>query len=88
MPTDEFKGTMDDMRVGLKSMVSQAADIKAKISNPNNAVDPGQDKGEMIANVTLALRHLEDAAMRFGKAIQAASGGVSPLGGPDTPGKK
>jgi hypothetical protein len=34
-------------------------------------------KGEVIANVTLAYRHLEDAAMRLGKALQANDGGVS-----------
>lgn len=32
---------------------------------------------EAIANVTLAYRHLEDASMRLGKAIQALDGGVS-----------
>lgn len=32
---------------------------------------------ETIANVTLAYRHLEDASMRLGKAIQAIDGGVS-----------
>lgn len=85
MPKDVFKNTMDDMRIGLKSMVSQASDIKTQIAK--NDAEEGQDKGEMIANVMLALRHLEDAAMRFGKAIQASEGGVSPLGGPNTPGK-
>lgn len=85
MPKDVFKNTMDDMRIGLKSMVSQASDIETQVAK--NDVEEGQKKGEMIVNVTLALRHLEDAAMRFGKAIQASDGGVSPLGGPDTPGK-
>ena len=33
--------------------------------------------GEIIANLTLAYRHLEDASMRLGKAIQAIDGGVS-----------
>jgi len=33
--------------------------------------------GEAVANVTLAYRHLEDAGMRLGKAIQAIDGGVS-----------
>lgn len=37
----------------------------------------GQDTPEMIANVTLAYRHIEDAAMRIGKAIQAYEGGKS-----------
>jgi hypothetical protein len=31
----------------------------------------------MIANVMLAYRHLEDAAMRLGKAVQAFDGGQS-----------
>ena len=32
------------------------------------------DKGEMMANITLAYRHLEDAKMRVGKVIQAYEG--------------
>lgn len=32
---------------------------------------------EAIANVMLAYRHLEDASMRLGKAIQALDGGTS-----------
>lgn len=37
----------------------------------------GADRGEIIANLMLAYRHLEDASQRFGKAIQAADGGIS-----------
>lgn len=37
----------------------------------------GQDRGEMIANLVLAYRHMEDAAMRLGKAVQAFNGGKS-----------
>lgn len=33
--------------------------------------------GEIIANITLAYRHLEDARMRLGKAIQEYDGGES-----------
>lgn len=33
--------------------------------------------GEAYANATLAYRHLEDASMRLGKAIQALDGGIS-----------
>lgn len=36
-----------------------------------------KDAGEIIANITLAYRHLEDASMRLGKAIQAYDGGAS-----------
>jgi hypothetical protein len=32
---------------------------------------------EALANVMLAYRHLEDASMRLGKAIQALDGGTS-----------
>lgn len=32
---------------------------------------------EVAANVELAYRHLEDASMRLGKALQALDGGVS-----------
>ena len=35
--------------------------------------------GEMVANIMLAYRHLEDARMRVGKILQAAGDGVSIL---------
>lgn len=35
------------------------------------------EPAEAYANLTLAYRHLEDASMRLGKAIQALDGGVS-----------
>jgi hypothetical protein len=40
-------------------------------------VNIGIDQDEMHANIMLAYRHLEDAAMRLGKAIQAFEGGTS-----------
>ena len=36
-----------------------------------------EDRGEVIANIKLALRHIEDARMRLGKVYQAQNGGVS-----------
>lgn len=39
--------------------------------------EPDGLKTEMTANIILCYRHLEDAAMRLGKAIQAKNGGVS-----------
>lgn len=38
---------------------------------------PEPNDSEMHANINLAYRHLEDAAMRLGKAIQAFAGGES-----------
>jgi len=35
------------------------------------------EESEVAANATLAYRHLEDASMRLGKAIQALDGGTS-----------
>lgn len=86
MENDIVKGHMDDLRTGLKAMVAQANDVKKQLIASTEL--EGQDKGEMIANVVLGIRHLEDAAMRFGKTIQASAGGESPLGGPATPGGK
>lgn len=37
----------------------------------------GGETDEALANVMLAYRHLEDASMRLGKALQALDGGVS-----------
>jgi len=39
----------------------------------------GADVDEMIENSIIAFRHLEDAAMRLGKVMQAKNGGVSIL---------
>jgi hypothetical protein len=36
-----------------------------------------ENRGEVIANFTLAFRHLEDAKMRLGKVFQALDGGES-----------
>lgn len=44
----------------------------------NSVEEPSvHDASEVSANILLAYRHLEDAAMRLGKAIQARDGGVS-----------
>ena len=36
-----------------------------------------EDRPEVAANLMLAYRHLEDASMRLGKAIQVLDGGIS-----------
>lgn len=55
--------------------------LAAKVWAFKNAVlliqAPSEAKEEVVANTTLAYRHLEDASMRLGKAIQATDGGVS-----------
>ena len=60
--------------LGLKGAVA-TADLTSRPGVPLDS--PAADRGEMIANVMLAYRHLEDARMRLGKVIQAYDGGVS-----------
>ncbi len=43
----------------------------------NNHPPLPDEQGEMRANIMLAVRHLEDARMRMGKAIQWSEGGTS-----------
>ncbi len=86
MPKEQFKEIMTDLRTRIAPLVEVAAAAKGVVQK-GVGVEEGQDVGEMIANIMLGVRHLEDAAMRFGKAIQASEGGTSPLGGPKTPGQ-
>lgn len=59
-------------RVEIKTAAAQVwSEIERQKQQPLNP------PGEQIANLILAFRHLEDAAMRLGKAIQAADGGIS-----------
>jgi hypothetical protein len=51
----------------------------SKDTTPTSDDSERQNQGEMIANATLSFRHLEDAAMRIGKSMQAYQGGVSIL---------
>ena len=84
MDTEQFKEAAGRHRIVLADVVAALAQLKEEVLSADQK--EGQNKGEIVANITLALRHAEDASMRLGKAIQAASGGVSPLGGPATPG--
>lgn len=85
MPLEQVKAEMTAHRDTIKLLVANAAQFVAAALAAD--AQEGQNKSEIIANAIIAMRALEDAAMRFGKVIQAASGGVSPLGGPDTPAK-
>lgn len=65
-----------------KQIKGVAADLKkflevSKSDLKNRERAQGEDHGEMLANLTIAYRHLEDASQRLGKAIQASDGGVS-----------
>lgn len=74
----DFRGRCDELRKRLKDVAVDVYDLKTSpiVTSPIVTGD-GLDKEEMIANLMLAYRHLEDARMRVGKAIQAFDGGVS-----------
>jgi len=69
---EECYALRDELKALAKKVQElRGATMKAKF-------DPAvSDMGEMIANVTLAYRHIEDATMRLGKAVQAFDGGTS-----------
>lgn len=64
-------GLCNDLRRVLKND-AEAVNKLRQAARPGPGIDP-----EVISNVTLAYRHLEDASMRLGKAMQALDGGVS-----------
>lgn len=73
-------GTLQDQLEQLRSEIKAVAKTVKFTSDAIKWRDPNiewEDKGEMIANSILAFRHLEDAAMRLGKTLQAMNGGVS-----------
>ena len=65
------------LRVALKEIGERIALLKGYANEPSALIPPDADRGELMANITLAFRHTEDAAMRLGKAIQAYDGGRS-----------
>jgi hypothetical protein len=70
----------NEARRQVKELAAQVKQIKEYVQSAPKDEQPdndASDRGESIANLMLAYRHLEDASMRLGKAIQAADGGVS-----------
>ncbi len=75
-----FEGMCNELRSKIKENAKHLKEqIEITKQRPDNVVgtDKPENKGEMIANLMLTYRHLEDASMRLGKAIQAKDGGVS-----------
>ena len=71
-----FNETCYHMRDQLRPWVSVVREV---MKHPifKEVADGVRDEGEMKANLMLARRHLEDAIMRLGKAVQAFDGGKS-----------
>lgn len=65
-----LKDRCDKLRAEIESIKKTVAKLKADTMTQ-------LPEEEVMPNIVLAYRHLEDARMRLGKAIQADAGGVS-----------
>lgn len=68
-----LKDISNHLRAELQNVADYMTNIK-KQGFDTFPVPETADKGESIANFTLAYRHVEDAKMRLGKVIQAIEG--------------
>lgn len=70
-----FDEKMADIRQKIKILAEYLLFTKHQVSRtPENN---NEERGEVLANLTLSYRHLEDASMRIGKVLQYRKGGVS-----------
>jgi exonuclease VII small subunit len=67
-----MKEKCETFRAQCKEIENQVRALKTTVTVSEAAFNP-----EVPANLTLAIRHLEDARMRLGKAIQYMGDGVS-----------
>lgn len=74
-PLDDPVVMAEEMRTFLKQAEEMARTYAEIVKGP--FCQPMHDKGEVIAQCMLALRHIEDARMRYGKCIQYATTGES-----------
>jgi len=77
MPTTTFDSACTAHRTVIKEIAKNIKSLADSVKTMELGEPSVCDKGEMIANLMLCYRHLEDASMRLGKAIQAYDGGVS-----------
>lgn len=81
---------MDEIRKSIKEIAKQVKEAKEwRLECPE---DQKEDRGEVLVNLMLSYRHLEDASMRLGKVKQALNEGVSVydpnvVGSPDEAGE-
>jgi hypothetical protein len=72
-----FTEACNSVRAEVKKAATSAKFLADIVKKGEHHAGPVEDRGEMIANLMLCYRHLEDASMRLGKAIQAHDGGIS-----------
>ena len=72
---ETLTGFAESMRNELKQLEDKARDYKTQLSISDCHIS--WDKWEYIAQATIAIRHIEDARMRYWKVIQYLGDGVS-----------
>ena len=75
MESETFDEILVKFRATLKKLAEEVKQTKEH--HQKCETDGVEDVGEVMANLTLTYRHLEDASMRVGKTIQARAGGKS-----------
>lgn len=74
---DTVLSDTERVRAELKEVGKSVLALKRRhITDPSLTNDKELDS-EAMANTIIAFRHVEDAAMRLGKVLQALNGGVS-----------
>lgn len=73
MEANNIKTQSNDLRADVQAIVNKLLETKKVYAISPNLTE-NEDRGEVMANLTLAYRHLEDAKMRLGKVIQAVDG--------------
>lgn len=77
-----LKKQCDDLREQIKAVGTTVLALKAHSDFAEEDGYVGQH-AEMLVNIMLSYRHLEDARMRIGKVIQAVGDGVSKYDKPE-----
>jgi hypothetical protein len=75
MPVFNFDEAMAELRKQLKALGKQV--LYCKEEKTKEETDGVENISEVMANLMLSYRHIEDASMRIGKVLQARNGGVS-----------
>ena len=70
-----FDKIVNEIRASIKNLSQVLKDVAN--NTEKRPVNDKENRGEVMANLTLSYRHLEDASMRLGKVLQAFDGGIS-----------
>lgn len=71
---NDFKEECFRLRAMIEELKDHAKAVKSDTANGVFDMSGCADSHEVLANLQLAYRHLEDARMRVGKAVQAYDG--------------